>query len=185
MYLVPFIQKQTFGKTIIISVSLVIKNQLETGVILLVRMSSKYEYSLRTHVLVRLTIHLTKCAHCLWTVKTPDNYVIPFKKDICKCHGFPYIEMSVLATLALLQSVAKIETVQANYEGFARQEVTKAVLACKAHAIVGSPSNLQFAELVSKNCTALKTVPVTCSDLTNARTIFGLGLSVVRRKHVR
>ena len=115
MYLVPFIQKQTFGKTIIISVSLVIKNQLETGVILLVRMSSKYEYSLRTHMLARLTIHLAKCAH-----------------GTCKCHGFPYIEMSVLATLALLQSVAKIETVQANYEGFAKREVTKAVLACKA-----------------------------------------------------
>ena len=42
----------------IISVSLVIRNQLATVIILLVRTCSRHDYSLRTHMLARLTIHL-------------------------------------------------------------------------------------------------------------------------------
>jgi len=91
-----------------------------------------------------------------------------FNKDIGKCRGFPYVEMGFLAALDYLESVAKFETVQGNYEGFAKCDVNKAVLACKAQAMVGSPSAPQFAELVSENCNALKIIPVTYSDLTNA-----------------
>ena len=80
--------------------------------------------------------------------------------------------MGSLAALALLQSVGKVETVRDNHEGFTKRDVKKAVLACKAQAMVGSPSERHFAELVSKKCNALKTIPVTCSDLTNARAIF-------------
>ena len=93
--------------------------------------------------------------------------------------------MGSLEALALLQSVGKVETVRDNYKGFTKQDVKKAVLAHKAQAMVGSPSERHFAELVSKNCTALKTIPVTCSDLTNARAIFGPDLSGVRGKTVR
>ncbi len=50
---------------------------------------------------------------------------------------------------------------------------------------MGSPSERHFAELVSKNCNALKTIPVTCSDLANAGTIFGPDLSGVRGNTVR
>ena len=97
----------------------------------------------------------------------PEGHIIPFKKDTGKCRGFPYIEMGSLDALALLQSVGKVETVRDNYEGFPRQDVKRAMLARKAQAMVGSPSERHFAELVSKNCTALKSIPVTCSDLTN------------------
>ena len=93
--------------------------------------------------------------------------------------------MGSLDALALLQSVGKIETVRDNYKGFTRQDVKRAMLACKAQAMVGGPSERHFAELVSKNCTVLKSIPVTCSDLTNARTIFGPDLSGVRGKTVR
>ena len=58
MYLVPFKRKSIFRKLKTISVSLLIRNQLETGIILLVRTCSRIDYSLRTHMLARLTIPL-------------------------------------------------------------------------------------------------------------------------------
>ena len=77
----------------------------------------------------------------IWTVTTPEGHVIPFKKDTGKCCGFPYIEMGSLEALALLmQSVDKVETVRENYEGFTKRDVKKALLARKAQAMVGSPS---------------------------------------------
>jgi len=114
-----------------------------------------------------------------------EGHVIYFKKDTGKFRGFPDIEMGSLAALALLQSVAKVETVRNNYEGFAKRDVKKAVLVCKAQAMVGNTSERHFAELVSKNCNALKTIPVTCSDLTKAQTILCPDLSGVRGKTVR
>ena len=58
IYLVPFKRKSIFRKLKINSVSLVIRNQLETGIILLVRTCSRIDYSLRRDMLARLTIHL-------------------------------------------------------------------------------------------------------------------------------
>ena len=50
-YLVPFKRKLIFRNLKIISVSLVIQNQLETGIILLVRTCSRIDYSLRRDML--------------------------------------------------------------------------------------------------------------------------------------
>jgi len=58
-----FQMKGIFWKVIIISVSLVIWKQLGTGAVLLVRTCSRNEYSLRTHMLARLTIHLARHRH--------------------------------------------------------------------------------------------------------------------------
>ena len=87
--------------------------------------------------------------------------------------------MSSLSALALLQSVAKVEMVLGTYKCFAKRDVKKAVLACKAQAIVGSLSRRQFTELVSESFTALKTISVTCSNLTNPQTVCGPKLSGV------
>ena len=46
--------------------------------------------------------------------------------------------------------------------------------------MIGIPSEKEFKELVSKNCTSLKSIPVTCADITNKHTSFGLDLSWVR-----
>jgi len=122
----------------------------------------------------------------LWTTTTPEGHVIPFKKDTCKCRGFPYIEMGSLTALALLQSMAKVETVRGNYEGLTKWDVKKAVLARKTQTMVGRPSKRQSADLVSdSSCNALKTIPVSYSDLTKTQTVFGPNLSEVRRKTVR
>ena len=81
--------------------------------------------------------------------------------------------------------MGKIETVRDNYKGFTRRDLKRVMLARKKQAMVGSPSERYFTELVSKKCTALKSIPMTCSDLTNARTNFGPDFSGVRGKTVR
>ena len=46
--------------------------------------------------------------------------------------------------------------------------------------MIGSLSEKEFKDLVSENCTALKSIPVTYSDINNAHTIFGPNLSGMR-----
>ncbi len=94
--------------------------------------------------------------------------------------GVSLILNGIPQSTSSFQSVEKIETVRHNYKGFTKRDVKKAVLARKAQAMVGSPSERHFAELVSEN-----SIPVTCSDLTNARAIFGPDLSGVQGKTVR
>ena len=50
--------------------------------------------------------------------------------------------------------------------------------------MIESQPGKYFKELVSKNCTALKSIHVTCTDITNTHTIFGPNLSGVRGKTV-
>ena len=112
--------------------------------------------------------------NCGWTVTTPDGVLIPFKQDAGECKGFPYIEMGSIAAQALFQPIAKVEIVKGNVEGYTKRDVEKAVLARttrKAQAMIGRPTDHQFRELVSDNCSAQKTTPVTFTDLSHARTI--------------
>ena len=58
----------------IISVSLVIRNQLDMGIILLVRTCSRHDCSLSIHMHARLTIHLA-CA--VFVTLVPGSLFIP------------------------------------------------------------------------------------------------------------
>ena len=55
----------------------------------------------------------------------------------------------------------------------------------KAQAMIGSPYEIYFKELVRENCTVLRFISVTCTDITNTNTIFGLDLSGMRGETVR
>ena len=87
--------------------------------------------------------------------------------------------------LAPLQSVSKLDTVRENYEGFTKKDVGKHIFDRRAPAMIGSPSEKYFKELVSENYNALKSIPLTCTDIDNAHTIFGPGLSGVWGETVR
>ena len=82
--------------------------------------------------------------------------------------------------LALLHSVLKVETFRVSYEVFTKKDVGKATSDSKAQSMIGSPSEKYFKELVSENFTALNSIPVTCTDITNTHTIFVPNLSGVR-----
>ena len=51
--------------------------------------------------------------------------------------------------------------------------------------MIGSPSEKELKELVRENCTALKSISVTCADITNTHTIFGPDLLGARGKTAR
>ena len=84
-----------------------------------------------------------------------------------------------------MQSILKINTDNGNYEGFTKNDVGKAISDSKSQAMIGAPSEKEFKELVSGNCTALKYIPMTCANITNAHTIFGTDLLGVQGKNMR
>ena len=63
-----------------------------------------------------------------------------FKKDNGRCKGFLFIEMYSQKSLALFQSVSKVETFRGNYEGFTKKDVVKTILSRKAQSMIGSTS---------------------------------------------
>ena len=85
--------------------------------------------------------------------------------------------------MALLQSVSKLDTFRGNYEGITKKYVVNAILDLKTQAMIGSPSEKEFKETVSKNFTSLKSITVTCANITNSHTIFGPDLSGAQGKN--
>jgi hypothetical protein len=128
-----------------------------------------------------------------YEVHTPRG-AVRFHKDE---QGLPYIDLEESnegATIMLLQqgeeaistekgNVALVQTVRGNYEGYTKQEVLKAKEARQAQAMLGNPSEKDFKGMVSNNLIA--NCPVTSSDVTNARSIFGPDLPSLRGKTVR
>ena len=74
-------------------------------------------------------------------------------------------------------------TVRGNYEGYTKREVLKAKEARRAQAMMGNPSEKDYKTMVSNNL--IPECPVTTSDITNARAIFGPDIPSVRGKTVR
>ena len=62
------------------------------------------------------------------------------------------------------------ETVQANFKGFTRKQVEKAILARRMQSMVAYPSDEAFKQLV--NTKSLVNSGVTVQDVTNTRTLF-------------
>ncbi len=80
-------------------------------------------------------------------------------------------------------NVTFVQTVRANYEGYTKREVLKVKEARQAQAMLGNPSEKDFKGMVSNNLIA--NCPVTSSDVTNTRSIFGPDLPSLRGKTVR
>ncbi len=76
-----------------------------------------------------------------------------------------------------------MNTVCANYKGFAKQQVKNAECACHHMGMVAIPSECNFQEMVHHNL--LKDCPVTNEDIHNAHAIFGPDLASIRGKTVR
>ena len=95
------------------------------------------------------------------------------------CKGFPYLDM---ADPDHKDAIAMLQTVRKNMEGLTKCEVKKSVLARKAQARVGTPTEADFIEMVSKgthtNCS------VTLVDIANTRHVFGPDLPGIKSKTV-
>ncbi len=115
--------------------------------------------------------------------------------------GLPFIDLARLghegARILLQQAVvaggdeddvsdegtAFVQTVRGNYEGYTKREVLRAKEACRGQAVLGNPSKKDYQGMVSSNM--ITNCPISTSDVTNARAIFGPDLASVRGKTVR
>jgi hypothetical protein len=73
-----------------------------------------------------------------------------------------------------------VQTIRQRYEGFTQREVKDAILACKAQAMTGHPSNAQFQAAVRGN--TIKNCPIKSVHITNTHFIFGPSITGVRGK---
>jgi hypothetical protein len=134
-----------------------------------------------------------------YVVHTPKGEVRFYKDE----QGLPYLDLeeSSEAVVKLLQqgedlytdttrieaeaeaAVALVQMVRGNYGGYTKGEVLKAKEARRAQAMMGNPSKKDYNTMVSNNL--IPECPITPTDITNARAIFGPDLLSVRGKMVR
>ncbi len=126
-----------------------------------------------------------------YMVHTPKG-VVKFYKDE---QGLPYIELDGSghkAAIMLLQRMqedaegpietALVQTVQGNYKGYTKKDVLKAKEARRAQAMIGDPSEKDCKGMVSGNLIA--NCPVTTTDTSNTRAMFGPDLASIRGKTI-
>ena len=116
-----------------------------------------------------------------WTVTTPNGEVIIFQRESeGVLQGFPYIKADADPNgVALLQT-----TIRQAYEGYSKREVERSILSREAQARLGYPSDQDMSTMVSSH-NGVTNIPVSHTDITNARNIFGRNLAAVRGKTVR
>jgi hypothetical protein len=129
-----------------------------------------------------------------YVVHTPKGEVRFYKDE----QGLPYLDLkeSSEAAVMLLQqgqdprkkpehkgAVTLVQTVRGNYEGYTKREVLKVKEARRAQAMMGNPSKKDYKTMVSNNL--IPQCPITPTDISNARAIFGPDLPSVRGKTVR
>jgi hypothetical protein len=113
-----------------------------------------------------------------WIITTPHGKEITLhQEENSVCRGFPYIDMQSNAAMAMIQTVCQ------QYEGFTKREVQDAIVARKAQAMTGHPTDAQFLEMVRNN--TIKNCPIKPEHITNANSIFGSSIAGVRGKTVR
>jgi hypothetical protein len=132
-----------------------------------------------------------------YVVHTPRGEA-HFHKDE---QGLPYINLakSCHESMRMLMQMAEVtdsndeetvevrssfmQTVHGNYEGYTKQEVLRAKEARRAQALLGNLSEKDYRGMVSSNM--IENCPISTSDVSNARTIFGPDLPSVRGETVR
>ena len=134
-----------------------------------------------------------------YVVHTPKGEVRFYKDE----QGLPYLDLeeSSEAAVLLLQlgedlctnttrieaeaeaAVALVQTVRGNYEGYTKGKVLQVKEARRVQAMMGNPSKKDYKTMVSNNL--IPECPITSTDITNVRAIFGPDLPSVRGKTVR
>jgi hypothetical protein len=76
-----------------------------------------------------------------------------------------------------------VEMVQGNYEGYTKNNILKAMQARRAQVMMGNPSEKDYKGVLSTHL--ISNYPVTHTNITNARIIFGPDHPSVRGKTVR
>jgi hypothetical protein len=109
-----------------------------------------------------------------WVAYMPDGGRVDFLIETeGPCAGMPYLDLTRLDDHISypVESVAMIETVQGNMEGFTLEEVNRARRARQALAMMGRPSERTLKQMVSSN--VILDCDINPADLTIATALFG------------
>ena len=87
-----------------------------------------------------------------WVITCPDGpdgthnggTRLTLKRDTGLCDRFPYLDMEDLCKNH--KALAMIQTVRKNMEGYTKREIERAMLARDAQAMMGSPSEREYAK---------------------------------------
>jgi hypothetical protein len=113
-----------------------------------------------------------------WIITTPHGDEITFhREEDGMCRGFPCIDMQSKAAVAMIQIACQ------HYEGFTKRKVQDAIVARKAQAMTGHPTDAQFLDMVRNK--TIKNFPIKPEHITNACSIFGPSIAGVRGKTIR
>jgi hypothetical protein len=151
------------------------------------------------------SMHELEHLYCITYNSWDEYYVVHTPRGEVKFHkdeqGLPYINLDKSdeeAAVLLIQimeqqdkekedstkeGVTLVQTVHGNYEGFTKREVIKAREVREAQAMLGNPSKKDFQGLVSGNL--IPNCPITRSNISNARKIFGPDLASIRGQTVQ
>lgn len=127
-----------------------------------------------------------------WLVHTPAGNTIHFTMDDGMCGGMPYIDLTTDPATYLTRrdgsvgghGVAMVQTVKENFKGITKRQIMDAKQARDAQAMMAHLSDSTMRHVVSQT-NAVTNCPITVSDITNARTIFGPDWAGIRGKTVR
>ena len=117
-----------------------------------------------------------------WVVTTPEGKDIKFERDTGLCNRMPFIDLRKHH-----EGIAMLETVRANFEGYTKKQVERAILARRLQSMLAHPPDEKLKELVSNPGYDTKVTP---ESITNAKSIFGpnrarLVGATVRKKPTR
>ena len=112
-----------------------------------------------------------------------DGTPIFLKQDTGLCDQFPYVQLEYLNSIKC-ESVTMLRTVRRNFEGFTKWEVEKSNLSCKVQAMLGYPTDKKYLQMVS-NRTDIANFPISPTDITNERIMYGPDLAGLIEKNMR
>ena len=118
-----------------------------------------------------------------WVMNFLDGTPIFLKQDTGLCDQFPYVQLEYLNSIKC-ESVTMLRTVRRNFEGFTKWEVEKSNLSCKVQAMLGYPTDKKYLQMVS-NRTDIANFPISPTDITNERIMYGPDLAGLIEKNMR
>jgi hypothetical protein len=122
----------------------------------------------------------------VWAL-SPEGVLFAFKRDVGMTGGMPYLDMNCpkehISRIVPKESVACIETVHSNMQGFTLEQCTKAKGVRDAMAMMAHPPEAKMKHMVSSN--NVLNIPFTSTDFANGRALFGPDRGAIRGKTVR
>ena len=125
----------------------------------------------------------------IWAATSPDGQVtINFLiEEAGVCKGMPYVDLTRPDDHIVynINGMVMIETVRKNYEGFTREQVTRAAEARDAMAMMAHPMEEKFKKHVVSSAHVVRNFNLSLQDIANANALFVPNRGSLKGKTIR